>query len=157
MEDPVFCLCCAERREIDSYVIRHRTDRVPFELINITAKQSSTLLKLTINIPSSLTEDQGSALIAFASAAFLAGDMTSWMGIGKQLVEKIWSNDPLLGLRFAAVLAEVDWAGWKLVVSGLISRYSFRLPDVTENVLIGRGRGFTGMSTSYCSRRRHKV
>ncbi|KAG8997267.1 U3 snoRNP protein, partial [Tulasnella sp. 427] len=91
-------------------------------------KQISSILSLTASLSSlassspSFTPPQLTALTHCASAALLAGDMTTWNGPARRLTHVFFSSFPLLSLRLSAILSDLDWAGWNLVIAPQISQ-----------------------------------
>ncbi|CAE6436707.1 unnamed protein product [Rhizoctonia solani] len=49
---------------------------------------------------------------ALIVAALMAGDMGSWIGPGRHVLDCVW-KDPLEGMRLSAILSELGWGGWK--------------------------------------------
>ncbi|KAF8706717.1 Down-regulated in metastasis, partial [Rhizoctonia solani] len=45
-------------------------------------------------------------------AALMAGDMGSWIGPGRHVLDCVWKN-PSEGMRLSAILSELGWGGWK--------------------------------------------
>ncbi|QRW12832.1 U3 snoRNP protein Utp20 [Ceratobasidium sp. AG-Ba] len=52
---------------------------------------------------------------AFIVAALVAGDMAAWIGPGRRALDAVW-QDPIEGMRIAAILSELEWGGWKSIV-----------------------------------------
>ncbi|KAG8917737.1 U3 snoRNP protein, partial [Tulasnella sp. 417] len=139
----------------------------------IQMKQISSLISLTSSLsafsssPSSFSSHQLTSLTHFSSAALLAGDMTTWNGPARHLTQTLFSSFPLLALRLSAILSDLGWAGWNLVIApqvgkvvvpllkatpggeeqasvstalGLVSHLVQKglLPDVSENRLLHR-------------------
>ncbi|KAJ1305976.1 hypothetical protein OPQ81_010691 [Rhizoctonia solani] len=49
---------------------------------------------------------------ALIVSALMAGDMGSWIGPGRHVLDSVW-KEPLEGMRLSAILSELGWGGWK--------------------------------------------
>ncbi|QRW25278.1 U3 snoRNP protein Utp20 [Rhizoctonia solani] len=49
------------------------------------------------------------------AAALMAGDMGSWIGPGRHVLDCVWKN-PSEGMRLSAILSELGWGGWKSMI-----------------------------------------
>ncbi|KAG8952752.1 U3 snoRNP protein [Tulasnella sp. 424] len=91
-------------------------------------KQISSLLSLTCSLstlsssPSSFAQPQLTCLTHFVSAALVSGDMTTWNGPARQLTQTLFSSFPLLALRLSAILSDLGWAGWNLVIGPQVGK-----------------------------------
>ncbi|KAG9022296.1 U3 snoRNP protein, partial [Tulasnella sp. UAMH 9824] len=91
-------------------------------------KQISSVISLTSSLstlsssPSSFSPSQLTSLTHFASAALLAGDMTTWNGPARHLTQILFSSFPLLALRLSAILSDLGWAGWNLVIAPQVGK-----------------------------------
>ncbi|QRV98240.1 WD repeat-containing protein [Ceratobasidium sp. AG-Ba] len=58
---------------------------------------------------------------AFVVATLAAGDMSVWIGPGRRALDAVW-QDPIEGMRIAAILSELGWGGWKSMVLPYVLR-----------------------------------
>lgn len=63
----------------------------------------------------------------------MAGDLSLWMGAGRDLVEKSWSN-VTLGIRLCSILSDLSWGGWQLLEFPHVVKH---LPDLLDSDAIG--------------------
>ncbi|CAE6388887.1 unnamed protein product [Rhizoctonia solani] len=63
---------------------------------------------------------------ALIVAALMAGDMGSWIGPGRHVLDCVWKN-PLEGMRLSAILSELGWGGWKSMMLQHVLR---RTPEI---------------------------
>ncbi|EUC57511.1 U3 snoRNP protein Utp20, partial [Rhizoctonia solani AG-3 Rhs1AP] len=63
---------------------------------------------------------------ALIVAGLVAGDMGSWIGPGRRVLDCVW-KDPLEGMRLSAILSELGWGGWK---SMMLSHVLRRTPEI---------------------------
>ncbi|KIO30035.1 hypothetical protein M407DRAFT_225741 [Tulasnella calospora MUT 4182] len=105
-------------------------------------KQISSLVSVTSSLstlsssPSSFSLPQLTSLTHFSSAVLLAGDMTTWNGPARQLTQILFSSFPLLALRLSAILSDLSWSGWSLVIAPQVGKVVVHLlkakPDGQE-------------------------
>lgn len=48
--------------------------------------------------------------------------MTTWNGPARQLTQTLFSSFPLLALRLSAILSDLGWAGWNLVIGPQVGK-----------------------------------
>ncbi|CAE6338688.1 unnamed protein product [Rhizoctonia solani] len=66
---------------------------------------------------------------ALIVAALMAGDMSSWIGPGRRVLDCVWKN-PLEGMRLSAILSELGWGGWKSMMLQHVLR---RAPEILDS------------------------
>lgn len=105
-----------------------RFEHPPDDALFVAVKQISSVISLTSSLstlsssPSSFSSTQLTSLTHFASAALLAGDMTTWNGPARHLTQIFFSSFPLLALRLSAILSDLGWAGWNLVIAPQVGK-----------------------------------
>jgi len=63
----------------------------------------------------------------------MAGDMSLWMGAGRDLVQESWTHITL-GVQLCGILSDLSWGGWQLLEFPHVVK---RLPDLLESDAIG--------------------
>ncbi|KAI0262194.1 armadillo-type protein [Gloeopeniophorella convolvens] len=69
------------------------------------------------------------SLLHACTSILVAGDMSLWMGAGRELVQQSWTNITF-GARLCGVLSDLSWGGWKLLeVSNVVKH----VPDLLDS------------------------
>lgn len=108
--------------------LEQRFEHLPNDTLFVAVKQISSVISLTSSLstlsssPSSFSSPQLTSLTHLASAALLAGDMTTWNGPARHLTQIFFSSFPLLALRLSAILSDLGWAGWNLVIAPQVGK-----------------------------------
>ena len=63
----------------------------------------------------------------------MAGDLSLWMGAGRDLVQQSWTNITL-GVQLCSILSDLSWGGWQLLEFPHVVKH---LPDLLESDAIG--------------------
>ncbi|GJE97349.1 DRIM domain-containing protein [Phanerochaete sordida] len=92
----------------------------------MSAKHLATLLSHFETLP--LSDALHAALLKFAAACLTAGDMALWMGPGRKVLARVWAR-PALALELCAVLADLNWGGWKLLALPQVVKH---VPDLLD-------------------------
>jgi U3 small nucleolar RNA-associated protein 20 len=79
-----------------------------------------------------------SSLVGFSSlekpllhasvSVLMAGDVSLWMGAGRNLVEQSWTNTTF-GAQLCGILSGLSWGGWKLLELSHVTKYLSDLLD----------------------------
>jgi U3 small nucleolar RNA-associated protein 20 len=63
----------------------------------------------------------------------MAGDLSLWMGAGRDLIQESWTNITL-GVQLCGILSDLSWGGWQSLEFPHVVK---RLPDLLEFDAIG--------------------
>lgn len=100
-------------------------------LTNPQADQLSTITAtLSTLVPFSSLEK---SLLPACVSVLMAGDLSLWMGAGRDLVQRSWTN-VTLGTQLCGILSDLAWGGWQLLQFPHMIKH---LPDLLERDAIG--------------------
>jgi hypothetical protein len=68
------------------------------------------------------------SLLHASVSVLMAGDVSLWMGAGRDLVEQLWTK-ATLGAQLCGILSDLSWGGWKLLELSHVTKHFADLLD----------------------------
>ena len=68
------------------------------------------------------------SLLHASVSVLMAGDVSLWMGAGRDLIEQLWTK-ATLGAQLCGILSDLSWGGWKLLELSRVTKHFADLLD----------------------------
>jgi U3 small nucleolar RNA-associated protein 20 len=99
----------------------------------IGIKHLATILSQLQNVP--LVEDVHESFLKLSVACLIAGDMGLWMGIGRKVFERTWTERSQLALQITGGTLELGWGAWQMIALPHLIKRSLDLLEKDQSVM----------------------
>lgn len=99
----------------------------------IGSNHLSTILSQILLV--TLTDELHESFLKLSVSCLIAGDMALWMGLGRRVFERAWSERPALALHMTGALLELGWGGWQMIALPHVVKMSLTLLEADKETM----------------------